>query len=175
VTSTIDNQHYTLSGYFLKYATMASYLDPKISDEDLLEALRTHYPRTTQRTMLSNQLHPIDETVKLLRRVEAMEAGEGFQKPHQMPYNPNQITHRQGAHPTVNDRRNPTQNQVRQIQYYRGRNRPHWNDRRHRYNNDRGRDSESVGPTQLAPHTPTFQGRQPPEQASNPSTSRKGN
>jgi hypothetical protein len=34
----------SLSAHFFKYATMASYLDPKPSDTVIIEAIRYHYP-----------------------------------------------------------------------------------------------------------------------------------
>jgi hypothetical protein len=34
----------SLSGHFLKYATMASYLEPRPTDEEVIEAIRYHFP-----------------------------------------------------------------------------------------------------------------------------------
>ncbi|PNF26471.1 hypothetical protein B7P43_G15219 [Cryptotermes secundus] len=50
----------SLSGHFLKHVTMASYLDPRPSDGELIEAIRAHYPIGVQRAMLTNQMYTID-------------------------------------------------------------------------------------------------------------------
>jgi hypothetical protein len=49
----------TLSGHFLKYATMASYLEHRPSDTEVIEAIRYHFPIHIQRTMLGTQLRSI--------------------------------------------------------------------------------------------------------------------
>ncbi|PNF33609.1 hypothetical protein B7P43_G14287 [Cryptotermes secundus] len=54
----------------LKYATMASYLDPRPSDADLIEAIKSHFPITVQRAMLTSQLCTVEETLDLLKRIE---------------------------------------------------------------------------------------------------------
>jgi hypothetical protein len=84
----------SLSGYFPKHATMASYLDPRPSDVEIIEALRYHYPIGVQRAMLKNQLR-IEETLDLLKRVEVMEASEGFQRPHNQSQQQHPIASRQ--------------------------------------------------------------------------------
>jgi hypothetical protein len=45
----------SLSGHFLKYATMATYLDPRPSDSEIVEALRYHFPTAVQQAMLTNR------------------------------------------------------------------------------------------------------------------------
>jgi hypothetical protein len=168
----------SLSGYFLKYATMASYLNPRPSDIEVIEAIRYHFPVNIQRAMLSNQLRTIDDTLVLLRRVEVLETGEAFPRPHQVPQNQSQNAPRQGANPSANDRRGPAPNHVRQLQSYQNnRNKNNWNNRRYHYNNNRNRESESESPgsNQLNPNATSFQGRQQPSQASNPGTSRSEN
>jgi hypothetical protein len=54
----------SLSAYFLKYATMVSYLDPKPSDIKIIEAIRYHFPISVQRAMLSMQLTSIGEIME---------------------------------------------------------------------------------------------------------------
>jgi hypothetical protein len=51
---------------------MASYLDPKPSDTEIIETIRYHFPISVQRAMLSIQLISIGEAVGLLKRVEIM-------------------------------------------------------------------------------------------------------
>jgi hypothetical protein len=64
---------------------MASYLDPRPTDVEVIEAIRYHFPLGVQRAMLTNQLRTIEDTLDLLKRVEVMEAGERFHKPTNQP------------------------------------------------------------------------------------------
>ncbi|PNF19017.1 hypothetical protein B7P43_G12198 [Cryptotermes secundus] len=147
----------SLSGYFLKHATMASYLDPRPSQVEIVEAIKCHYPIGVQRAMLSNQLGTIDETLELLRRVEMMEANEGFQRPHHQnqQQHPNVARHNQPAGQF--DRRGQTQNHVRQIQYSPHRNRNNGNRWHNRNQNERARDQDNAGSSRLNPNAPSFQ------------------
>jgi hypothetical protein len=65
-----------LSIYFIKYATMASYLKPRPTDVEVTEAIRHHFPVMVQRAMIDTQLSTVGETLQLLKRVEMME-GDG--------------------------------------------------------------------------------------------------
>jgi hypothetical protein len=76
----------SLSGHFLKYATMATYLDPRPSDSEILEALRYHFPIGVQRTLLTSQPRTLEETLDLLKRVEMMESDGGFQRSQNSPH-----------------------------------------------------------------------------------------
>jgi hypothetical protein len=142
----------SLSGYFLEQATTASYLEPKPSDIEIIEAIRYHYPIQVQRAMLSNQLTSIGETLDLLKRVEVMEAGENFQRPHQQaPYhNPNAPRQNQTS---PHDRRAQTQSHVRQVQFGNRRNGNNGNWRR------RNRNGEETS-LNLNPNATPFQGNQ---------------
>jgi hypothetical protein len=169
------NSNLSLSGYFLKYATLASYLEPRPTDVEVIEAIRYHFPIGVQRAMLANQLHTIEATLDLLKRVEVMEASEGFQKPHNQPQNPNPNASRPSPQTTTNDRRFQTQNQVRQIQYSHSRNRNHWNRRRNNYPTERAGESNQVGSSQLNPNARSFQGHQEQVQPAHPNNSRSEN
>ena len=46
----------SLSAHFLKYATMASYLEPKLTDNEIIEALRCHYPQEIQKNIGEHQI-----------------------------------------------------------------------------------------------------------------------
>jgi hypothetical protein len=74
----------------MKHAT-ASYLEPKLNPNEIVEILRNHYPIHIQRVMLSSQLHSIEDALDLLKRVKVMEQNESSQRTHQQaPYhNPN--------------------------------------------------------------------------------------
>jgi hypothetical protein len=66
----------SLSAYFLKQATLASYLDPKPTEVETIEALRFHYPFDVQRALLNIQTKTISETLEVLKRIELLEAQE---------------------------------------------------------------------------------------------------
>jgi hypothetical protein len=104
------NSNLSLSGYFLKYATIASYLEPRPTDVEIIEAIRYHFPIGAQRAMLTNQLRTIEETLDLLKRVEVIEASEGFQKPHSQPQTHNPNASRPSPQTGMNDTRVQTQN-----------------------------------------------------------------
>jgi hypothetical protein len=154
---------------------MASYLEPRPTDVEVIEAIRYHFPLGVQRAMLTNQLHTIEEALDLLKRVEVMEASEGFQRPHSQPQTHNPNTSVAGSNPARNDRRGQTQNQVRQIQYSRPRNHCNWNSRRNTYSRGREREPSNVGSTHLNPNAPSFQGHQEQMQPTNPNSSRTVN
>jgi hypothetical protein len=64
----------SLSAYFLKYATLASYLDPKLTEVEIIEALGFHYPFEVQRAILNIQTKTISETLEVLKRIKLIEA-----------------------------------------------------------------------------------------------------
>jgi hypothetical protein len=169
------NPNLTLSGHFLMYATMVSYLEPRPTDVEVIEAIRYHFPLGVQRAMLTNQLHTIKETLNLLKRVKVMEASEGFQKPHSQPQTHNHNISRPSSNPGMNSRMGQTQNYVRQIQYSRPRNRCNWNSRRNNYSREREREPSNVGSTHLNLNAPSFQGHQEQVQLTNPNNSRSEN
>jgi hypothetical protein len=57
------NSNLSLSGHFLKQATMAPYLDTRPIDVEVIEAIRYHFPIGVQRSMFTNQLRTIKETL----------------------------------------------------------------------------------------------------------------
>ncbi|PNF32979.1 hypothetical protein B7P43_G16574 [Cryptotermes secundus] len=164
----------SLSAHFLKYATMASYLDPRPSDADLIEAIKSHFPITVQRAMLTSQLHTVEETLDLLKRIEIMEASESFQRPNASPQSHHQNASRQGPNPPRNDHRGQTQPQVRQVQYQQPRSRSHGNRRRNYRNYDprRGGESSGGGSGPLNPNASPFHGGHEP---TNSNDQRTGN
>jgi hypothetical protein len=62
----------SLSAHILKYATMASYLEPKINDSEIIEALRRHYPQDIQKLLVSTKLNTVAEVLEVLKRLELM-------------------------------------------------------------------------------------------------------
>jgi hypothetical protein len=64
--------HLLLSAYFLKYTTLAKYLEPRPTDVEIIEALQTHYTQEVQKLLLSIQ-NTINEAVEILRKLELIE------------------------------------------------------------------------------------------------------
>jgi hypothetical protein len=169
------NSNLSLSGHFLKYATMASYLELRPTDVEVIEAIPHHFPIGVQRAMLTNQLRTFKRTLDLLKRVEVMEASEGFEKPLSQPQTHNPNASRPSPQTVMNDRKGQTQNEVRNIQYSRSRNRYNGNRRRNHYKTERARESNNVGSTHLNPNAPSFQGHQEQVQPTSPNNSRSEN
>jgi hypothetical protein len=63
----------SLSDHFFKYATMASYLEPKLTDNEIIESLRCHYPQEIQKLLVSTKLNTVAEVLEVLKRLELME------------------------------------------------------------------------------------------------------
>ena len=148
----------SISAYFLQQATTASYLEPRLSDIEIIEAIRFHYPIQIQRAMLSNQLTSIGDALDLLKRVEVMEASEGYQRPHNPAPQNNPIANRQNQM-GPNDRRAQPQGHVRQIQVRSPRRNNNRNWRRWNRN-------QEERPSHLNPNAPSFPSNQQPETAS---------
>jgi hypothetical protein len=139
----------SISAYFLQQATTASYLEPKLSDIEIIEAVRFHYPINVQRAMLSNQLISIGDALDLLKRIEVMETSESFKQPHYQAPQTNQNAKRQNQG-SPQDHRAQTQNVVRQVQARSPRRNNNRNFRRWNHNQDERQ-------PRLNPNAPTFQ------------------
>jgi hypothetical protein len=63
----------SLSAHFLKHVTAASYLEPKLSDCEVIEAIRCHYSSEIQRLLVTTKLNTIAETLEVLKRLEMLE------------------------------------------------------------------------------------------------------
>jgi hypothetical protein len=55
---------------------MASYLESRPTDMEVIEAVRRHFPVMVQRAVIGTQLSMVQETLDLLKRLEMME-GDG--------------------------------------------------------------------------------------------------
>ncbi|PNF21080.1 hypothetical protein B7P43_G06062 [Cryptotermes secundus] len=146
----------SLSGRFLKYVTMASYLNPRPSDGELIEAIRAHYPIGVQRAMLTNQMQTIEQALDLLKRVELMEQSENYPRPPMQPHNSNP------NRPGNNPHRGHNHAQVRQLKLFPSRNRSNRKRRRnHRnYESQRGGEPTEGSSCPLNPNATPYQGRQ---------------
>jgi hypothetical protein len=129
----------TLSGHFLKYATMASHLEPAPPTIELIEALRQHYSIHVQRVMLGTQIHSIGDAIDLLKRIELM---EDQVYSHRTPNNPqaqDANQNQRAGHPRHYQDRNRVHGQVRNVQRYRPRNQiPRYQFWRNHYDPRRG-------------------------------------
>jgi hypothetical protein len=173
----------TLSGHFLQYATLGSYLDPRPSDPELIEAIRYHFPIGVQRAMLSNQLRTVAEALDLLRRIEIIESGESYNRPGPSTQNQTQNPDRRNPNPHPNDRPRSGQQYVRNVQNYYGPRAGHWDNRNQRGSNPHNNDGNNqyhrgAGGQNLNPHAPTFSASDGPrreDQAGDNSGPRLGN
>jgi hypothetical protein len=66
----------SMSAHLLKFATMASYLEPKLTDNEIIETIRCHYPLEIQKLLVSTKLGSVAEFLEVLKRLELMEERE---------------------------------------------------------------------------------------------------
>jgi hypothetical protein len=112
-----------MSDHFLKYAVLAGYLQPRLNDIDLIDALRFHFPIYVQNSFAAAQLTCIQDALDLLKRLEAIEAHENQRRSSSNGSIPGQRNDRaQGRnnnnynHNENGNRAYQQQQQVRQIQ-----------------------------------------------------------
>jgi hypothetical protein len=74
-----------LSGHFLKYAVLASYLRPKMADVELINALMSHFSLHIQRSYASVQINSIQDAINFLQRLESIERNDGYQGSNCVP------------------------------------------------------------------------------------------
>jgi hypothetical protein len=72
----------TLSGHFLKYAALASYLQPEMSD---VNALMSHFALHIQRSFASVQIFSIQDAINFLQRLESIEWNDSYQESNRVP------------------------------------------------------------------------------------------
>jgi hypothetical protein len=58
----------SMSSHFIKYAVLASYLEPKLGDGELIDALMSHFTIYAQRAMLGANISTIQEVIGSGRR-----------------------------------------------------------------------------------------------------------
>jgi hypothetical protein len=97
---------------------MASHLEPRLSDTDLIEMLRYNFPIQVQRAMLGTQLYFIGEAIDLLKHMELMEEQDPFHRPtHNALAQDANHNNRLGP-PRNNQGRDKFQGHVRNVQRY---------------------------------------------------------
>jgi hypothetical protein len=151
----------SLSSYFLKYATMASYLEPRPSDGEIIKALRNHFTLTVQRAMVCTQLSTVGEALDLLKIIEMMEGDEAYRGSNPVTHHPDpipRIQHNRGGY----DRPRPNQYYARRVQYDRRNDYSRYDHRRgppNRGEHDspaRGNGQSNNRVNSLNPHAPNF-------------------
>jgi hypothetical protein len=106
----------SLSAHLLKFATLASYLEPRTSNTEVIEASRYHYPVFVQRIMLSTLLRSIGEALNLLKRVGVMESYENFRPASPFSRDSQQNAEKKNHNPRGNYNHRHNQHQVRSMQ-----------------------------------------------------------
>jgi hypothetical protein len=155
----------SLSSYFLKYATMASFLDPRPAEEEIVEAVRHRFPVVVQRPMISTHPRTVEETLDLLKRVEMLGGDESYQRSNPVPHHPNSTPNRGQHNRGGNERGRHNQYYSRRVQDDRRNNyghNNHWRGPQGRGgSNSFARNSEQVNDRlaasqSLNPHAPAF-------------------
>jgi len=110
----------SMSEHFLKYAVLASYLEPKMSDVEFMDAIKFHYPTYVQNSLATAQLTSIQDGLDLLKRLEGIATREDMRR-----FNPTASSQNPGpsrSQGTLDDRREhgrngprPHNQQVRQV------------------------------------------------------------
>jgi hypothetical protein len=105
----------SLSSYFLKYTTTASYLEPRPPDVEIIKAISHHFPVIVQRAMIGTQLSTVEETLDLLKGV-GMEGDGACQGSNPVAYHPDTTPKDQQTRGEY-DRPRPNQHHMRRVQY----------------------------------------------------------
>jgi hypothetical protein len=76
----------SLSAHFLQYAVVASYLQPKMMDSELINALMSHFSLNIQRSYATAQVNSIQDAIDFLQRLEVIEGNnESYRKSNPVP------------------------------------------------------------------------------------------
>jgi hypothetical protein len=174
-----------MSAHFLKYAVLATYLEPSIPDRELISTLQFHFPPFIQIILATAPLQRVQDAVDILKRYEMMANHDPGPKPNPVPPtrdNPSCSFQSRG-----NDRTEDANHFVRQTYYLRGsnftRNGPNSQNTYTRNRADFGKNAGRYGePSQMPqplglqdmnPNAPAF--RQNPRQDDSNDHSRQGN
>jgi hypothetical protein len=71
-----SNGEDSLSAHFLRYATMAANLTPRMSELEVIDAIGGHYPNYIQRALLSANVRSIQEALNFFSKLQIMEDDE---------------------------------------------------------------------------------------------------
>jgi hypothetical protein len=67
--------HLSLSAYFMKYVTLASYLDVKFSEDELVEALLPHFPFYIQKAMINTPAKTVTGVLDMIKKLKLLIPG----------------------------------------------------------------------------------------------------
>jgi hypothetical protein len=157
----------SLSSYFLKYGTMASYLEPRPTDVEVIEAIRHHFPVMVQTSMIGTQLSTVGEALDLLKRVEMIERDGTYRGSNPVTHHPDPTLRRDQHSRRGYEKPRYNQNYTRRVQYDRRNNYSRYDNRRGSptrwdFNSSaRGNEQANNRPAagnSLNPHAPTFAG-----------------
>jgi hypothetical protein len=117
----------TMSAHFLKHATLTAYLEPRLPDREIIQAIQNHFPINVQRIMISAQLTTTEEALDLLKKIEVMEGNEFSHQSNPAPqYQAPNSENRNQYRPDQDWRRN----NVRNMQFAHDQRRePGWRER----------------------------------------------
>jgi hypothetical protein len=96
---------------------MATYLDPKPSEVEIIESIKSHLPSSVQRTMVNNKLDSIEETLDLLKRIERTEQPERYDRETDINNGKREYQGRTGFISNIYDR-NKDRRRVQRVQYH---------------------------------------------------------
>jgi hypothetical protein len=104
-----------MSSHFTNYAVLASYLEPKLGDGELIDALRSHFPVYAQRAMLGANISTIQEAIDFLKRLEMVEGNDINRKPNSLSSNLSPLPNKGPQQGQQNDRYRPNQQFMRHV------------------------------------------------------------
>ena len=73
----------SMTSHYLRYANLAVYIQPAMSEEDLVGALTSHYPVIVQRSLISGNIKSTQDAINLLGKLDALEARDVYRNPRQ--------------------------------------------------------------------------------------------
>jgi hypothetical protein len=71
-----EDSNVSMSDYFLEQAVLSSYLEPRMSDMELIDAMKFHFPIYVQNAFASAQLSTVQDAIDLLKRLEMIGSRE---------------------------------------------------------------------------------------------------
>jgi hypothetical protein len=102
-----------MSEHFIQYAFLASYLEPKLPPEEIIDAVRLHFPAYIQRAMIGVQINTTQEAIHFFRRLEMLEVNENYNRQNPAAQGP--VQNKRPEQNTENNRPRPNQQYVRHV------------------------------------------------------------
>jgi hypothetical protein len=152
----------SMSQHFLRYAVLASYLEPKMPDVELIDALKFHFSIYVQNAFAASPLNYIQDALDLLKRLEVIEIRENERRSNSTASS--QMQNHGRAQANNGNGNNHNGNRPRpQNQHVRQRYVQQWPNYRNRGYDDRDyRSAYSQGPSTQVPQNFTERGNLKP-------------